>query len=86
MARRPMRARSGWVLTPNEMARKVQHGMAKDWYEHLPAAFAPCGRIMRPEEIAAAVVYFLAEESGPVSGSVFEVEQFPFVGRNPPKC
>ncbi|HUF63344.1 MAG TPA: SDR family oxidoreductase [Verrucomicrobiales bacterium] len=75
----------GWVLTENEKARKVLHGMAEDWYEHLSPAFAPSGRILRPEEIAAAVLYFLDEESGPISGIVFECEQFPFVGRNPPK-
>ncbi len=75
----------GWVLTENEKARKVLHGMSEDWYEHLPPAFAPSGRIMRPEEIAAAVLYFLDEASGPISGAVFECEQFPLIGRNPPK-
>ena len=48
--------------------------------------FAPSGRIFKPAEIAAAAVYFLGDESGPVSGSVLDVEQYPLIGRNPPKC
>jgi hypothetical protein len=36
-------------------------------------------------EIAAAAVYWLADECGPISGQVVELEQHPFIGRNPPK-
>jgi short-subunit dehydrogenase len=75
----------GWVLTPNERKAKEAEGMAADWPEHLPAVFAPAGRIFRPEEIAAWVALFLSEESGPVSGAVIDVEQYPMIGRNPPK-
>jgi len=39
-----------------------------------------------PKKIAAAAVYWLADESGPVSGQVVDLEQYPFIGRrNPPK-
>ncbi len=75
----------GWVLTENEAARKRQHGLSGDWYKSLPREYAPSGRILRPEEIAAAAVYWLADESGPVSGQVVDLEQYPFIGRNPPK-
>ena len=75
----------GWVLTETEILRKRQHGLADDWYERLPAAFAPSGRILKPAEIAAAAIYWLADESGPVSGQVVDLEQHPFIGRNPPK-
>ena len=37
------------------------------------------------DEIAAAAIYWLADEAGPISGSVVELEQHPFIGRNPPK-
>jgi hypothetical protein len=47
--------------------------------------YAPAGRILRPEEIAAAAIYWLADESGPISGQVVDLEQYPFIGRNPPK-
>ena len=32
-----------------------------------------------------AAVYWLADESGPISGQVVDLEQHPFIGRNPPK-
>lgn len=75
----------GWVLTDNEKKRKHEHGMDVDWYTKLPKMFAPAGRIILPEEIAAAVVLFISDQIGPVSGTVLELEQFPFIGRNPPK-
>jgi NAD(P)-dependent dehydrogenase (short-subunit alcohol dehydrogenase family) len=75
----------GWVLTETERERKKQHGLEADWYKALPAVYAPAGRILLPEEIAAAAVYWLADESGPVSGQVVDLEQYPFIGRNPPK-
>lgn len=75
----------GWVLTENEMKRKKEQGLAEDWYKDIPAVYAPSGRILSPAEIAAAAIYWLADESGPVSGQVVEIEQHPFIGRNPPK-
>lgn len=75
----------GWVLTETEMKRKREHGLSDNWYEVLPPVYAPAGRILRPSEIAAAAVYWLADESGPISGQVVDLEQHPFIGRNPPK-
>jgi len=75
----------GWVLTENEMLRKRSHGLADDWPRYLPREFCPAGRLIRPEEIAAAAVYWLADECGPMSGQVVDLEQHPFIGRNPPK-
>ena len=75
----------GWVLSPNEYALKIKEGLPPDWPDHPPKAFAPSGRIMSPENIAAASVYWLSDESRPVSGSVLEIEQYPVIGRNPIK-
>ena len=75
----------GWVLTENEAKRKRAHGLREDWYADLPKVYAPAGRILWPHEIAAAAIYWLADESGPVSGQVVDLEQHPFIGRNPPK-
>ncbi len=75
----------GWVLTETETLRKRAHGLPDDWYKEVPAVFAPAGRILWPKEIAAAAVYWLADESGPISGQVVDLEQHPFFGRNPPK-
>lgn len=75
----------GWVLTENEAQRKREHGLDDDWFTHVPKVYAPAGRILWPREIAAAAVYWLADESGPISGQVVDLEQHPFIGRNPPK-
>jgi NAD(P)-dependent dehydrogenase (short-subunit alcohol dehydrogenase family) len=75
----------GWVLTETEIKRKKDQGLPADWYSEIPSVYAPAGRILRPEEIAAAAIYWLADESGPVSGQVVDLEQHPFIGRNPPK-
>jgi len=76
----------GWVLSEGERRRKIDEGMAEDWFENLDKTTAPSGRILQPEEIASTVVHFLTDGLGPVSGQVVELEQFPFIGRNPPKC
>lgn len=75
----------GWVLTETEKQRKKEHGLSDTWYEDLPAMYAPAKRILMPEEIAAAAVFWLGDESGPVSGQVMELEQYPMIGRNAPK-
>lgn len=75
----------GWVLTETEIERKKKHGLADDWYKHLPPVYAPSGRILQPSEIAAAAMYWLSDECGPISGQVVDLEQHPFIGRNPPK-
>jgi NAD(P)-dependent dehydrogenase (short-subunit alcohol dehydrogenase family) len=63
----------GWVLTETEILRKRSQGLSDDWYKDIPSVYAPAGRILWPSEIAAAAVYWLADESGPL------------IGRNPPK-
>lgn len=75
----------GWVLTEKEIQRKREQGLSDDWYKKIPTVFAPAGRILFPEEIAAATVYWLSDECGPISGQVVDLEQYPFIGRNPPK-
>lgn len=72
----------GWVLTENEMQRKKEQGLAEDWHKDLPSIYTPAGRILWPSEIAAAAVYWLADESGPISGQVVDLEQHPLIGRN----
>jgi NAD(P)-dependent dehydrogenase (short-subunit alcohol dehydrogenase family) len=75
----------GWVLTEKEITRKAEQGLPNDWYREIPNVFAPAGRILSPAEMAAAAVYWLSDECGPVSGQVVDLEQYPMLGRNPPK-
>jgi len=76
----------GWVLTTREYAHQIEHGMGPDWPEKVPPQFAPSGRLIMPEEIAAAAVYWLGDESRPISGAVVDMEQFSLIGRNPNKA
>lgn len=75
----------GWVLSPREYRHQMDQGMPPDWPEHVPPVFAPSGRLIRPEEIATAAVYWLSDESRPITGSVIDLEQFSLFGRNPVK-
>lgn len=75
----------GWVLTEREHKFQVGDGQPEDWHRRLPVTLAPAGRLLQPEEIATASVYWLGDESRPVSGQVLEVEQFSIHGRNPVK-
>lgn len=75
----------GWVLTEKEAQLKKELGFADNWDGKLPDVYAPAGRILRPIEIAKAALYWISAESYPISGQVVELEQYPIIGRNPPK-
>lgn len=75
----------GWVLSEREYHMQIAEGRPPDWPERISKDFAPSGRIMRPEEIAAASVYWLGDESYPVNGAVVDLEQYSLYGRNPVK-
>lgn len=71
----------GWTFTANEDATQQREGRKPGWQNEVPLRNAPTGRIMQPEEIAAHTAFWLSDESAPVSGQVYEVEQFPVIGR-----
>ena len=71
----------GWTLTANEQKLKQTEGLPDDWPSRVPAEFAPSGRILSPEDIAWAAVYFLSDEAPLINGVVMEIEQFPLIGR-----
>ena len=75
----------GWVLTKSEYALKLREGLPGDWPERLPPSSAPSGRLLTPGEIAHFALAFVEPGGGPVSGAVVELEQYPMIGRNPPK-
>lgn len=75
----------GWILTEHEFINQREQGKPDDWHLTLSDVFAPAKRLFKPEELAMAAIYLLSDESGPISGQVIEVEQFPIIGRNPPK-
>ncbi len=76
----------GWVATPNEIALKEREGLPKGWQHRVPPEYAPIGRLLAPEEVAAHVVFWLSDESAPANGVVYELEQYCLIGRNPAKA
>ena len=74
----------GWILSDNEIALQISEGRADDWYKHVSADFAPTGRLLEPHEVAKHILFWLSDASAPVSGNVYEVEQYPLIGRRAP--
>ena len=72
----------GWTLTENEHKIQLAEGNSEDWLDKLSPISAPSGTILRPGQVANHVIFWLSDKSAPVSGTVFEVEQYPLIGRN----
>jgi NAD(P)-dependent dehydrogenase (short-subunit alcohol dehydrogenase family) len=75
----------GWTLTPNEFELKKKEGLPADWPTKISKTYAPSGRLLSPEDIAWAAVYFLSDEAALVNGAILDLEQYPLIGRNPAK-
>jgi NAD(P)-dependent dehydrogenase (short-subunit alcohol dehydrogenase family) len=75
----------GWTLTPNEYELKKTEGLPEDWPDRVPKVFAPSGRLLSPEDIAKAALFFLSDDAPLVNGGVLDFEQYPVIGRNPLK-
>ena len=71
----------GWTLSRNEIALQISEGQSQDWYNKVSPSKAPSGKLTMPAEIASQVVYWLSAASEPVSGVVYEAEQYPILGR-----
>ena len=71
----------GWTVTETELMRKKNEGLPEGWENKVPKAYAPSGRLWTPEQVAAHAVHWLSDEFAPVSGVVFELEQYPMIGR-----
>ncbi len=72
----------GWTWTENEHQLQLAEGKGEDWMEQLPSAYAPSGSILHGEQVAQHAAFWLSDDSGPVTGQVYEVEQYPVLGRN----
>jgi NAD(P)-dependent dehydrogenase (short-subunit alcohol dehydrogenase family) len=75
----------GWILTEREYVDQIKKGMPNRWPEKLGKDNIPFGVMSTPEQLAAACIYWLGDESRPFTGSVVELEQFSIIGRNPEK-
>ncbi len=70
----------GWTRTENEHLTQMSEGNPEDWEDNINPVVAPWGRIWRPQEVANHAVFLLSDASGPMSGSAYELEQYPLMG------
>lgn len=75
----------GWVITPNEYKLKMSEGLPEGWSDNPELEHVPTGTMTQPDQIAAHAVFWLSDESRPISGSVVDLEQYPVIGRIPLK-
>ena len=74
----------GWTLTEGEVhVQSVEEGRGEEWLEDALKT-RPFGRLLTPEDVAFAALYFACEESALVTGTIMDLEQVP-VGAPPPE-
>jgi len=73
----------GWTLTENEYQYKLADGLPPDWPDRINKEILATGRLMRPEAVAAHAVFWISDESRPVSGQTIDIEQYPVAGHIP---
>jgi NAD(P)-dependent dehydrogenase (short-subunit alcohol dehydrogenase family) len=66
----------GWTLTEGEDRVKRLEGKGDNWLEDAERT-RPWGRLLVPDDIANAVVYFASDDSALVTGAVLDLEQYP---------
>ena len=71
----------GWTLTEGEDRVKQLEGKGERWLEDAERT-RPWGRLLRPDDVANAVIYFASDDSALVTGAVMDLEQYP-VGAPP---
>jgi NAD(P)-dependent dehydrogenase (short-subunit alcohol dehydrogenase family) len=70
----------GWTLTAGEDVVMRADTGRDDWLAEAEAT-RPFGRLLRPDDIAAAALYFASDDSSMVTGAVLDIEQGPVGAR-----
>lgn len=66
----------GWADTPGEdVIQKKYHGRAADWQTAAGRERMPAGRLISSEEVARMIAFLCSEESGMVTGAIFDYNQ-----------
>ena len=69
----------GWTLTEGEDRVQRKEGKGSEWVREATAT-RPFGRLLMPQDIAYAAAYFASDESGCITGTVMDLEQYPVGG------
>jgi NAD(P)-dependent dehydrogenase (short-subunit alcohol dehydrogenase family) len=73
----------GWIDTEGERSMMKKLGHPEDFLDQEGKRF-PIGRIMKPSEIAAAVLFLVSPQNAAFSGVVVDLEQFPLAALHHP--
>jgi NAD(P)-dependent dehydrogenase (short-subunit alcohol dehydrogenase family) len=66
----------GWMDTPGEdRVMRLYHGAEDGWQEKAEKDL-PFGRMLKTEEVARAIAFLAAEESGMMTGAIIDFDQF----------
>ncbi len=71
----------GWTVTESEIRIQRAEGRPEDWQDRLPHSTRPSGALLTPQQVAEHALFWLSAKSAPVTGQVYEVEQYPVIGR-----
>ncbi|MDF1654610.1 MAG: oxidoreductase [Coxiellaceae bacterium] len=72
----------GWTKTETEDATRKERGFPDGWDSKVPTTYAPTGKLLYPDDIARHAVFWASDYSAPANGQVYELEQYPLIGRN----
>lgn len=74
----------GWMDTPGEdVIQRRFHSGGRDWLEAAESA-RPFGRLIKPDELAAAIAFLASDESGLMTGAIVDFDQSVHGGGPPP--
>jgi NAD(P)-dependent dehydrogenase (short-subunit alcohol dehydrogenase family) len=71
----------GWTATESEHRIQMAEGQPENWRSVVPPDYRPSGDLLSAEQVARHAVFWLSDESAPVTGQIYEVEQYPIIGR-----
>jgi NAD(P)-dependent dehydrogenase (short-subunit alcohol dehydrogenase family) len=71
----------GWTVTENENRIQIAEGQPENWHELVPLNYKPSGALLSPGQVAQHAVFWLSDNSAPVTGQVCDVEQYPMIGQ-----
>lgn len=71
----------GWTATESEHRIQTSEGRPANWHETVHPSYTPRGALLTAKQVAEHAVFWLSEHSAPVTGQVYEVEQYPMIGR-----
>lgn len=71
----------GWTLTPGERVAKLSEGRDENWLASA-GTMRPFGRLLLPEDVARAVLFFASDNTECITGTVLDFEQYPIGAPN----